>query len=154
MGRRLGDPDDPLLVSVRSGAKFSMPGMMDTVLNLGLNDRSVEGSPSRPMTRRFAFDSYRRFVQMYGASSSGSRRGAGRATRRPEGARTGASDAELPARRCKARGRAEGRCRASDGHPIPPGTIDQLRGAIEAVFASGTGPGPSAYPSGSTSRTI
>jgi pyruvate,orthophosphate dikinase len=48
MGRRLGDPDDPLLVSVRSGAKFSMPGMMDTVLNLGLNDRSVESSSESP----------------------------------------------------------------------------------------------------------
>ena len=66
MGRRLGDADDPLLVSVRSGAKFSMPGMMDTVLNLGLNDRSVEGLAKQTSDERFAFDSYRRFVQMYG----------------------------------------------------------------------------------------
>ena len=67
MGRQLGDPDDPLLVSVRSGAKFSMPGMMDTVLNLGLNDRSVEGlAKQSDGDVRFARDAYRRFIQMFG----------------------------------------------------------------------------------------
>jgi pyruvate,orthophosphate dikinase len=66
MGRTLGDPDDPLLVSVRSGAKFSMPGMMDTVLNLGLNDRSVVGLAQHARNERFAYDSYRRFIQMFG----------------------------------------------------------------------------------------
>jgi pyruvate, orthophosphate dikinase len=66
MGRKLGAPADPLLVSVRSGAKFSMPGMMDTILNLGLNDRSVEGLKARTGNGRFAKDSYRRFIQMYG----------------------------------------------------------------------------------------
>jgi pyruvate,orthophosphate dikinase len=67
MGRELGDPDDPLLVSVRSGAKFSMPGMMDTVLNLGLNDRSVEGLAKQSGDDvRFARDAYRRFIQMFG----------------------------------------------------------------------------------------
>src|ERR687893_1850477 len=65
-GRRLGDPGDPLLVSVRSGARASMPGMMDTVLNLGLNDTTVEGLARRSGDPRFAYDSYRRFVQMYG----------------------------------------------------------------------------------------
>jgi pyruvate, orthophosphate dikinase len=65
-GRRLGDPDDPLLVSVRSGARDSMPGMMDTVLNLGLNDESVEGLAERTGNPRFAWDSYRRLVQMFG----------------------------------------------------------------------------------------
>jgi pyruvate, orthophosphate dikinase len=65
-GKRLGDPEDPLLVSVRSGARDSMPGMMDTVLNLGLNDRSVEGLAARTGNERFAWDSYRRFVQMFG----------------------------------------------------------------------------------------
>ena len=64
---KLGAPDRPLLVSVRSGAKFSMPGMMDTILNLGLNDRSVEGLKARTGNGRFAYDSYRRFIQMYGA---------------------------------------------------------------------------------------
>jgi pyruvate, orthophosphate dikinase len=65
-GKRLGDDADPLLVSVRSGARESMPGMMDTVLNLGLNDSSVEGLAERTGNARFAWDSYRRFVQMYG----------------------------------------------------------------------------------------
>ena len=64
-GRSLGDPDDPLLVSVRSGSPVSMPGMMDTILNLGLNPRSVEGLARASGNERFAADSYRRFVQMY-----------------------------------------------------------------------------------------
>ncbi len=65
-GKLLGDSDDPLLVSVRSGAPFSMPGMMDTVLNLGLNDESVKGLAKQTKNERFAYDSYRRFVQMFG----------------------------------------------------------------------------------------
>ncbi|MEN3282233.1 MAG: pyruvate, orthophosphate dikinase, partial [Solirubrobacteraceae bacterium] len=65
-GKRLGDPEDPLLVSVRSGARESMPGMLDTVLNLGLNDESVQGLAKRTENERFAWDSYRRFVQMFG----------------------------------------------------------------------------------------
>ncbi|MGH2757579.1 MAG: pyruvate, phosphate dikinase [Actinomycetota bacterium] len=66
MGRQLGDPRDPLLVSVRSGAPFSMPGMMDTVLNVGLNDESVAGLAKQTSNDRFAWDSYRRLVQMFG----------------------------------------------------------------------------------------
>src|SRR5438132_2837296 len=65
-GATLGSTDNPLLVSVRSGAKFSMPGMMDTILNLGLNDETVEGLKRRTSNGRFAFDSYRRFIQMFG----------------------------------------------------------------------------------------
>ncbi len=65
-GKRFGDAADPLLVSVRSGARVSMPGMMDTVLNLGLNDATVEGLAARSGDERFAWDSYRRFIQMYG----------------------------------------------------------------------------------------
>ena len=65
-GSALGSTDKPLLVSVRSGAKFSMPGMMDTILNLGLNDEAVEGLKARTSNGRFAFDSYRRFIQMFG----------------------------------------------------------------------------------------
>src|SRR5438034_10247046 len=64
-GATLGSATNPLLVSVRSGAKFSMPGMMDTILNLGLNDKAVEGLKRRTQNGRFAFDSYRRFVQMF-----------------------------------------------------------------------------------------
>jgi len=66
MGKKLGDANDPLLVSVRSGAKFSMPGMMDTILNLGMNDQSVLGLKAKTGNGRFAKDSYRRFIQMYG----------------------------------------------------------------------------------------
>ncbi|HEU0214336.1 MAG TPA: pyruvate, phosphate dikinase [Jiangellaceae bacterium] len=71
MGKRLGDADDPLLVSVRSGAKFSMPGMMDTVLNVGLNDASVHGLAARGGDDRFAWDSYRRLLQMFGKTVLG-----------------------------------------------------------------------------------
>ncbi len=70
-GKELGDADDPLLVSVRSGARESMPGMLDTVLNLGLNDRSVVGLAQRTGNERFAWDSYRRFVQMYASVVKG-----------------------------------------------------------------------------------
>src|SRR5271155_1196721 len=66
MGKKLGDPDNPLLVSVRSGAKFSMPGMMNTILNLGLNDQTVEGLAKNSGNPRFAYDCYRRFIQMFG----------------------------------------------------------------------------------------
>ncbi len=71
IGRRLGDPDDPLLVSVRSGAKFSMPGMMETVLNIGLNDDSVQGLAQQAGNERFAWDSYRRLIQMFGKTVLG-----------------------------------------------------------------------------------
>jgi pyruvate, orthophosphate dikinase len=67
VGQTFGDPDNPLLVSVRSGARVSMPGMMDTVLNLGLNDTTVQGLAKRAHDERFAWDSYRRFIQMYGS---------------------------------------------------------------------------------------
>ena len=66
-GQKLGGADNPMLVSVRSGAKFSMPGMMDTILNLGLNDKSVEGLAKRSNNPRFAYDSYRRLIQMFGS---------------------------------------------------------------------------------------
>ncbi|HEU4910684.1 MAG TPA: PEP/pyruvate-binding domain-containing protein, partial [Actinomycetes bacterium] len=71
MGRRLGQADDPLLVSVRSGGKFSMPGMMDTVLNIGLNDESVQGLAKQAGNERFAWDSYRRLIQMFGKTVLG-----------------------------------------------------------------------------------
>ena len=66
MGKKLGDASDPLLLSVRSGAKFSMPGMMNTILNLGMNDKSVEGLAKKTSNPRFAYDCYRRFIQMFG----------------------------------------------------------------------------------------
>src|ERR1700689_129658 len=66
MGQKLGEASNPLLLSVRSGAKFSMPGMMNTILNLGLNDKTVEGLAKRTGNPRLAYDSYRRFIQMFG----------------------------------------------------------------------------------------
>src|SRR5512145_3047081 len=70
-GKRFGDPSDPLLVSVRSGAAISMPGMMDTILNLGLNDVAVEGLARATGNERFAFDAYRRLIQMFGEVVAG-----------------------------------------------------------------------------------
>src|SRR5437660_1370688 len=66
IGKKFGDKENPLLVSVRSGARASMPGMMDTILNLGLNDGTIQGLIQQSGNPRFAYDSYRRFVQMYG----------------------------------------------------------------------------------------
>ena len=71
MDRKLGDPADPLLVSVRSGGKFSMPGMMDTVLNIGLSDESVQGLAKQSGNERFAWDAYRRLIQMFGKTVLG-----------------------------------------------------------------------------------
>ena len=71
MGKKLGDPNDPLLLSVRSGAKFSMPGMMNTILNLGLNDETTEGLARKSGNPRFAYDCYRRFIQMFGEVALG-----------------------------------------------------------------------------------
>ena len=68
-GKKLGDSEDPLLVSVRSGAAVSMPGMMETILNLGLNDESVEGLAKKTNNKRFALDAYRRFIMMYGSTA-------------------------------------------------------------------------------------
>jgi pyruvate,orthophosphate dikinase len=70
-GKKLGDPNDPLLVSVRSGAPISMPGMMETILNLGLNDKSVEGLAKKTNNGRFAYDAYRRFITMFGSTAMG-----------------------------------------------------------------------------------
>jgi len=72
MGKKFGDKEDPLLFSVRSGAAISMPGMMDTVLNLGLNDESVMGLANKTDNERFAFDAYRRFINMFGDVVMGS----------------------------------------------------------------------------------
>ncbi|MBI3753608.1 MAG: pyruvate, phosphate dikinase, partial [Deltaproteobacteria bacterium] len=71
VGKKLGDPEDPLLVSVRSGAARSMPGMMETILNLGLNEKSLEGLAKKTNNRRFAIDAYRRFIVMYGSIAMG-----------------------------------------------------------------------------------
>jgi pyruvate,orthophosphate dikinase len=147
MGRVLGDPGDPLLVSVRSGAKFSMPGMMDTVLNLGLNDESVEGLAKQTSDERFAFDSYRRFVQMYGRIVLGIPGEAldGPLERLKE--ETGAkSDTDLSADSLRSLvEELKGVVEAETGTPFPQAPADQLRGAIEAVFKSWNGARAVAY---------
>ena len=147
MKRKLGDPKDPLLVSVRSGAKFSMPGMMDTVLNLGLNDQSVKGLAAVTDDERFAYDSYRRFISMYGRIVLGVD-GAHfehplEAAKEKAGAKT---DADLSAAVLK------DLCKAyldvvkkETGKAFPQKPEAQLRGAVEAVFKSWNGARAIAY---------
>src|SRR3984957_13786013 len=136
MGKKVGDASDPLLVSVRSGAKFSMPGMMDTVLNLGLNDQSVKGLADQTDDERFAYDSYRRFVSMYGRIVLGID---GAEFDGPfEAARDGAgvtSDAEVPAGALADLVETyKAVVERHTGSPFPQDARQQMRGAIEAVF--------------------
>jgi pyruvate, orthophosphate dikinase len=147
MGRTLGDPDDPLLVSVRSGAKFSMPGMMDTVLNLGLNDKSVKGLAASTGDERFAYDSYRRFISMYGRIVLGID---GARFEHPfEEAKRAAgvtSDAELDAAALKALcATYKHAVKDATGKAFPQDPLKQLRGAVEAVFSSWNGARAIAY---------
>ena len=138
MGRRLGDPEDPLLVSVRSGAPFSMPGMMDSVLNLGLNDQSVEGLTSQTGSERFAWDSYRRLLQMYGKTVMGVEgdrfEEALEHAKQAKGVR---NDVELDAgdlRRLVEEFKAI--VAEAAGREFPQDPTEQLRLGIEAVFGS------------------
>src|SRR5215208_1095726 len=134
-GRRLGDPGDPLLVSVRSGARDSMPGMMDTVLNLGLNDASVEGLARATGNERFAWDSYRRFVQMFGNVSRGipgeQFEDAIKDVKADRGVKL---DTELDVDALMELTR-----RFRDLYEFPQDPQEQLRQAIRAVFDSWTG---------------
>jgi pyruvate, orthophosphate dikinase len=140
-GRRMGDPEDPLLVSVRSGARVSMPGMMDTVLNLGLSDRSVEGLHRATGNERFAWDSYRRFLQMFGNVCRGI---PGEEYERLIAERKRAAGVELDTEL----GVEDLRALADDfkrlyrertGEEFPQDPRDQLRQAIRAVFDSWMG---------------
>lgn len=138
VGAKFGDAGNPLLVSVRSGARVSMPGMMDTVLNLGLNDVTVKGLAAQSNDERFAYDSYRRFIQMYSDVVLGvehylfedilgqvkEERGYNLDTE------LGASDWKDVAEAFKAKAEEE------LGHPFPQDVNDQLWGAIGAVFSS------------------
>jgi pyruvate,orthophosphate dikinase len=147
MGKRLGDAADPLLVSVRSGAKFSMPGMMDTVLNLGLNDDSVDGLAKQTDDERFAYDSYRRFVSMYGRIVLGIP--AEEFDEPFEAAKrlaSAQSDADIPPDILRYLVRSyQSIVERHTGKPFPQEPVDQLRGAIEAVFGSWDGPRARAY---------
>src|SRR3954464_13935541 len=140
-GKRLGDDEDPLLVSVRSGARESMPGMLDTVLNLGINDTSVEGLAKATENERFAWDSYRRFVQMFGNVSRGIDGEAFEAAiaevKKDRGVE---EDTELDVDALKElvdRFKAIYREHTDDDFPQDP--KEQLRLAIRAVFESWTG---------------
>ena len=140
-GRRLGDPDNPLLVSVRSGARTSMPGMLDTVLNLGLGDEAVLGLVKRSGNERFAWDSYRRFVQMYANVVRGV------PSERIEAEITGLKkrrgitlDTELePADLQELVATFKAIYREQTGEEFPQDPHEQLNGAIRAVFDSWLG---------------
>ena len=137
-GKRFGDAADPLLVSVRSGARISMPGMMDTVLNLGLNDATVEGLAAISGDARFAWDSYRRFIQMYAdvvlELDHGSFEEALEIAKEDRGA---SLDTELSADDLRALVRTyKGLVEAQWGKPFPQDEHEQLWGAVGAVFGS------------------
>jgi pyruvate,orthophosphate dikinase len=141
MGKHLGDADDPLLVSVRSGAPFSMPGMMDTVLNLGLNDVSVGGLAKQTDNERFAWDSYRRFIQMFGKivlEIDGDKFEHALSALREE--RGVATDPELGADDLRGLvDRFKAIVLADAGIEFPQDPLEQLAHAIEAVFRSWNG---------------
>ena len=144
--KKFGDPSNPLLVSVRSGARASMPGMMDTILNLGLNDQTVEGLAEISQNPRFAYDSYRRFISMYAdvvlnvhsnhfevvLEDLKHERGVESDTDLT------ADDLRLVVQKYKSIVRA-------NGHQFPTEAWDQLRGAVEAVFASWMNPRAMTY---------
>ena len=146
-GRRFGDPSNPLLVSVRSGSRASMPGMMDTVLNLGLNDATVRGLGERTRNPRFAFDSYRRLIQMYGDVVLGvpSERFEHALATRRAAAGVGA-DHELRADVMEELVREQREIvRAATGADFPQDPHQQLWGAIAAVFRSWNSPRAVSY---------
>src|SRR5947209_14314574 len=146
-GRRFGDPENPLLVSVRSGAKFSMPGMMDTVLNLGLNDATTEGLARLTKNERFAYDAYRRFIQMFGkiVMDIDPSRFEHRLEEMKSKARA-ATDADLSVDNLKELVEAFKQIvRDSAGHDFPTESYEQLQQSIAAVFRSWNGERAIAY---------
>ncbi|MGH7114482.1 MAG: PEP/pyruvate-binding domain-containing protein, partial [Stellaceae bacterium] len=138
LGARFGDADNPLLVSVRSGARVSMPGMMDTVLNLGLNDRAVEGLARKSGDERFAYDSYRRFIQMYGHVVLGVDHHHFEELLELHKEDRGVSlDTELAAEDWQKLVEAyKAKVKEELGEPFPQDPMQQLWGAIGAVFGS------------------
>ncbi len=138
-GKKLGDPKDPLLVSVRSGAAVSMPGMMETILNLGLNDKSVEGLAKKTNNPRFAYDGYRRFIQMYSTTAMGLSKEPMEemlhAMKEKLGVKT---DPEIPAESLKelCEQFKEFYKKNMNGKSFPQDPLEQLWGAVKAVFGS------------------
>jgi pyruvate,orthophosphate dikinase len=147
MGARFGDRENPLLVSVRSGARVSMPGMMDTVLNLGLNDETVQGLIARTQNPRFAYDSYRRFVQMYSNVVLGLKHDVfERALREAKQREAVSADNELSAEGLRALVASYKEIvRREKGTAFPETPWDQLWGAVNAVFNSWNNPRAVAY---------
>ena len=140
-GKRFGDPNDPLLVSCRSGAKFSMPGMMDTILNVGLNDESTVGLAKLTSNERFAYDSYRRLIQMFGSVVMGMSDDLFEdvITKARIEARVD-TDSELTADHWRAvTDRFKTIFRRQAGHDFPTDPYEQLNLATEAVFKSWSG---------------
>jgi pyruvate,orthophosphate dikinase len=148
VGARFGDPENPLLFSVRSGARVSMPGMMDTVLNLGLNDTTVEGIARKSGSARFAYDSYRRFVQMYGDVVLGMKPESKNEIdpfeeilERKKALRGARLDTDLTADDLKALvAEFKAEIRKRKGTDLPDDPYGQLWGAIGAVFGSWENP--------------
>src|SRR5712691_1443416 len=136
-GKKLGDAHNPLLVSVRSGARASMPGMMDTILNLGLNDETARGLAKSSGDQRFAFDSYRRFIQMYSDVVLGIDKEKFEhelfALRDRSGVKT---DAQIPGKGLKELIETYKKIVTDHNHQFPQDVNDQLWGAIGAVFSS------------------
>ena len=137
-GKHFGDGDNPLLVSVRSGAAVSMPGMMETILNLGLNDVTVEGLAQQSGNPSFAWDSYRRFVQMYGSVVFDLSRKPFEQMLEEHRQQCGVErDIDLPVEEMQAMvQRFKDHVRAETGREFPSNPLDQLWGAIAAVFES------------------
>ena len=138
LGKKFGDRNNPLLVSVRSGAKFSMPGMMDTILNLGLNDDTVKGLIASTNNERFAYDSYRRFIQMYGNVVMEMGKEVFEHTighmKEEKGVKL---DTDLSASDLKEMvEKFKGLIKEKTGKAFPQDVMDQLRGARDAVFRS------------------
>lgn len=138
MGAKFGDPEDPLLVSVRSGAKASMPGMMDTVLNLGLNEMTLQGLARKTKNPRFAYDAYRRFISMFGSIVLEIKREKFEKLLEAKKQEVGVEqDTQLSKEALK-----DLVCRFKDlviqetGHPFPEDPFEQLRLGINAVFDS------------------
>jgi pyruvate, orthophosphate dikinase len=146
-GKKLGDPSNPLLVSVRSGAKFSMPGMMDTVLNLGLNDETLQSLAALTLNPRFAYDAYRRFIQMFGKIVLGVdgelfEHALGE-VKRKAGVKL---DTELTAHDIKSVCEEFKQIvRAQTGSDFPADPLHQLEEAVKAVFNSWNGDRAKAY---------
>jgi pyruvate,orthophosphate dikinase len=146
-GKRFGDPSDPLLVSVRSGAALSMPGMMDTILNLGLNDEAVGGLAERTGNPRFANDSYRRLIQMYGGVVDGIDGGLfEEALSRLKNERGAANDVDLSGEDLtELVDRFKQLYEAETGAPFPQDARSQLAKAVRAVFESWDNPRAQVY---------